>query len=167
MGLARLTTTGLIDSVSPSQLGDPTPCTAWTVRDLINHVTADATVLSISAERQPGRRLQRGLEGGERALALFARPGALEKTIKLPFGEMPAGVFLNLNIFDVATHAADLARACGQTITDTDLLESALEIGCQMISPEMRRPGVLDAEQPVPADATVADRLLAFAGRKI
>jgi hypothetical protein len=31
----------------------------------------------------------------------------------------------------------------------------------------MRRPGVLDAEQPVPADATVADRLLAFAGRKI
>jgi len=103
----------------------------------------------------------------ERALALFARPGVLEKTMKLPFGEMPAGVFLNLNIFDVATHAADLARACGQTITDTDLLESALEIGRQMISPEMRRPGVLDAEQPVPAHATAADRLLAFAGRKV
>ena len=87
--------------------------------------------------------------------------------MKLPFGEMPAGVWLNLNIFDVATHAADLARASGQTITDTDLLEAALEIGRQMLSPEMRRPGVFDAEQPVPADAAIADRLLAFAGRKI
>jgi hypothetical protein len=43
-----------------------------------------------------------------------------------------------------------LANAQFSTHTH-DLLESALEMGRQMIRPEMRRPGFLDAEQPVPA----------------
>ena len=30
--------------------------------------------------------------------------------MKLPFGEMPAGVALNIAIFDVATHSVDLAE---------------------------------------------------------
>ena len=99
-------TTGLIDSVGPGQLGDSTPCTGWTVRDLINHITADAIMLSISAEQgSVSDEMMGELLGGDnlgddykgawkaasgRALALFARPGALEKTMKLPFGEMPA-----------------------------------------------------------------------------
>jgi uncharacterized protein (TIGR03086 family) len=87
--------------------------------------------------------------------------------VKLPFGEMPAGVALNIAIFDVATHATDLARSTGQTITDTGLLEAALGFGRQMIGPELRMPGVFDAEQEAPAGASIEDQLLAFAGRKI
>ena len=73
----------------------------------------------------------------------------------------------NIAVFDVATHATDLATATGQEVTDTALLESALEIGKQMISQEMRQPGVFDAEQPCPDGAPVADRLAAFAGRQL
>ena len=62
-------------------------------------------------------------------MAAFEAPGAMEKIVKLPFGEMPAGVALNIAIFDVATHAVDLARATGQHVTDTELLEGALAIG--------------------------------------
>jgi uncharacterized protein (TIGR03086 family) len=98
---------------------------------------------------------------------VFSQPGTLDKTVKLPFGEMPAAVALNIAILDLATHAADLARATGQTITDTDLLEAALEMGRQMVGPELRQPGLYDAEQPAPADAPIADRLFAFAGRRI
>ncbi|MHB8464153.1 MAG: TIGR03086 family metal-binding protein [Acidimicrobiales bacterium] len=176
-------TTGVIDNIRPDQLGEPTPCTEWTIRDLVNHITGGSTVFAVSAEQGsvPDDLLAQ-LMGGDnlgddyagawktastRAMAVFAQPGVLDKIVKLPFGEMPAGIALNIAIFDVATHAADLARATGQTIADTDLLEAALTIGREMIGPDLRQPGVFDAEQAAGPDAPAADRLLAFAGRKL
>ena len=91
----------------------------------------------------------------------------LEKIVKLPFGEMPAGVALNIAIFDVLTHAVDIASSTGQEVADTELLETALGMGREMIGPELRMPGVFDAEQPAPATASPSDRLLAFAGRRV
>ena len=70
-------------------------------------------------------------------------------------------------MFDVLTHAVDIARASGQQVKDTELIETALTVGRQMVGPELRIPGVFDAEQPCAEDAPPADRLLAFAGRKI
>jgi uncharacterized protein (TIGR03086 family) len=176
-------TTSVIAEIGPDQLGEPTPCTEWTVRDVINHITGGATMFAISAEEGSvpddvvgqlvgGDNLGDDYKGAwatasTRAMAVFAEPGVLDKTVKLPFGEMPAGVALNLAIFDVATHATDLARATGQSISDTGLLEAALEMGRQMISPEFRQPGVFGPEQPAPDDASVEDRLLAFAGRTV
>ena len=43
-------------------------------------------------------------KASKRALTAFEQPGVMEKVVKLPFGEMPAGVALNIAIFDVATH---------------------------------------------------------------
>jgi uncharacterized protein (TIGR03086 family) len=103
----------------------------------------------------------------KRAMTAFEAPGAMEKIVKLPFGEMPAGIALNIAIFDVATHAVDLARATGQHVTDTELLEGALAMGRQMVSPELRTPGVFGDEQAIDESASAEDRLLAFAGRKI
>jgi len=176
-------TTGVIDKIGPDQLGDPTPCTEWTIRDLINHITGGSTMFAVSAEQgSVPDDLMAQLMGGDnlgddykgawgaasaRAMAVFAQPGVLERIVTLPFGEMPAGIALNIAIFDVATHATDLAQATGQTIADTELLEAALEMGRKMIGPDMRQPGLFGAEQPAPADAPVTDRLLAFAGRKV
>jgi uncharacterized protein (TIGR03086 family) len=80
---------------------------------------------------------------------------------------MPAGVALNIAIFDVATHSVDLARATGQQVSDTEMLEGALNLGRQMVGPELRAPGVFGAEQATSDSASAEDRLLAFAGRKI
>jgi hypothetical protein len=102
-----------------------------------------------------------------RALAAFGATGALDKMVKLPFGEMPAGVALNIAVFDVLTHAADTASATGQTIEDTALVETALEVGHQMIGPDLRAPGIFDPEQPAPVGTTPVVRLLAFARRKV
>jgi uncharacterized protein (TIGR03086 family) len=176
-------TSSVIDNISTAELDRPTPCTEWTVKDIINHITGGATMFAISAEQgsvpddvmgqlMGGDNLGDDYKGAfatatTRAMAVFSQPGVLERTVKLPFGEMPAGVALNIAIFDVATHAVDLASATGQTIADTDLLETAIEFGHQMIGPELRQPGVFDPEQPAPSDATPAERLLAFAGRKV
>jgi uncharacterized protein (TIGR03086 family) len=176
-------TDALMQNVDEGDLASPTRCTEWSVRDLINHVTGGATMFAMSAEQgsvpddvigqlMGGDNLGDDFKGAwatasRRALRAFEEPGVMDKMVTLPFGEMPAGVALNIAVFDVATHATDIAAATGQTVADSDLLESALTIGQQMISPEMRQPGVFGAEQPCPDDAPVADRLAAFAGRRL
>jgi uncharacterized protein (TIGR03086 family) len=177
------TTNEVIGNTSPAQLSNPTLCTEWTVKDLINHMVGGATMFAVSAEQGsvPDDMLGQ-LMGGDnlgddpkgawdraskRAMAAFEPPGAMEKIVKLPFGEMPAGVALNIAIFDVATHAVDIARATGQHVSDTELLEGSLAIGKQMIGPELRAPGVFGAEQSVGKSASAEDRLLAFAGRQL
>jgi len=177
------TTTAVIGHTTSAQLSNPTLCTEWTVKDLINHMVTGATMFAISAEQGSvpddvlGKLMGSDNVGDDptgawdaaakRALSAFEAPGVMEKTVKLPFGEMPAGVALNIAIFDVATHAVDLAKATGQSVSDTELLEGALMIAQQMIGPALRQPGIFDDAQPCDDSAPVTDRLLAFAGRKL
>jgi len=74
---------------------------------------------------------------------------------------------LSIAVFDVLTHAVDIASSTGQQVQDLDRLETARSMGEQMIGPELRQPGVFDAAQPVAADAPAEVRLLAFAGRRV
>jgi uncharacterized protein (TIGR03086 family) len=173
----------VVQGTTATQLGIQTPCTDWTVRDLVNHITGGATMFARCVEEGPIPDDELGaLLGGDnlgddykgafssaaaRAVRAFESPGALEKTVTLPFGEMPAGIALSIAVFDVATHACDLASVTGQSITDRELLDAALEMGKAMISDDMRAPGLFDPAQPCPADATAEQQLLAFAGRKV
>ena len=176
-------TTRIVDGITPDQLGNATPCTEWTVRDLLNHITGGATMFAIAAEDGTvpdevfgqlvsGDNLGDDYQGAwktasQRAIAAFNIPGAMDQTVKLPFGVMPAGAALSIAVFDVTTHATDLSKATNQPAPPAELLETALAVGKQMISPDYRVPGVFDAEQPAPAGAPTSDRLLAFAGRRI
>jgi uncharacterized protein (TIGR03086 family) len=176
-------TNEVVDRVQPEQLGAPTPCAEWDVRAVINHLTGGATMFAECVEQGsvPDARLGELMGGdnlgddfkgsyraaSDRARATFALPGALDKMVKLPFGEMPAGVALNIAIMDVMTHTADIAKATGQDIDDEEILAIALEVGHQLITDDLRRPGVYDAEQPVDPNAPASDRLLAFAGRRV
>lgn len=174
----------LVDGITPEQLGNKTLCTEWTVRDVLNHVTGGATYFARVAEEGsvPDEEMAQLLGAGDnlgddykaafntaadRAMAAFGQPGVLEKIVKLPFGEMPAEVALNIAVFDVTTHNCDIAQATGQQIQDTELVNTALEMGKQMIQPEMRSPGFFDAEQPCDDAAPPEQRLLAFAGRRV
>ena len=173
----------VVKATTASQLDLQSPCSEWTVRDVINHITGGATMFAVCVEEGsvPDDLLGKLMSGDNlgvdyvkswehasaRAVAAFGAPGALDKMVKLPFGEMPAGVALNIAVFDVLTHAADIASATGQTIDDTALVESALEVGHQMIGPDLRTPGIFDPEQPAPDGAAPVVRLLAFAGRTV
>ena len=171
----------LVDGLDDDQFGKQTPCTEWKVRDLVNHLVSGTTMFAVSAETgdvppDVMASLQGDLLGDDpkqawkasstRALAAFSKPGIMEQTVKLPFGGMPAGVALTIAIFDVTTHACDLAQATGQQIQDTELIDTALEAGKQMIGPDMRVPGMFGPEQPCADDGSSVDKLLAFAGRQ-
>jgi uncharacterized protein (TIGR03086 family) len=173
----------VVDNVDPSQLSNSTPCTEWSVRDVMNHVVGGATMFaecveagSIADDRfgqlMGGDNLGEDYKGAfhaatDRARAAFGAEGALEKMVKLPFGEMPAGIALNIAVMDVMTHSVDIARSTDQSIDDDELLETALTVGRQLITDDFRTPGMFDAEQPAAADASAEDKLLAFAGRKV
>ena len=104
------------------------------------------------------------------SLDAFGAPGALEKMVELPFGTFPGGAFLGLAMTDTLTHGWDLARAIGQ---DTDLapdLAAELLVGAKAsIAPEFRgpEPAPFGPEQRAANDATNADRLAAFLGRRV
>src|SRR5437762_10031652 len=104
----------VVDGVSADQLTNSTPCTEWSVRDVINHVTGGATMFAVCVEQgsvpddllpklMGGDNLGDDVNGSfhkasDRARAAFGSPGALDKMVKLPFGEMPAGIALNIAI---------------------------------------------------------------------
>src|SRR3989454_6183536 len=135
----------VVDGVEPSELGNATPCTEWTVRDVINHVVGGATMFAECVEQGsvPDDRLGQLMGGdnlgddykgafhamSDRVRQSFSLPGALERMVTLPFGEMPAGIALNIPVMDVMTHCCDIAQATGQTIDDEAILSTALDVG--------------------------------------
>jgi uncharacterized protein (TIGR03086 family) len=177
-------TKSVVDRVGDDQWQLPTPCTEWTVRDLVNHLTGGATMFAVAVEEGSvpdelvGQLMSSDVLGddpkgafraaADRADAAFRNADDLSMIVKLPFGEMPASIALNIAIFDVAVHAVDVARATGQPDgVDDDVVASALEVGKLMIGPEMRVPGVFGPEVTVDAQAPIEEQLAAFAGRSV
>src|SRR5579862_747593 len=160
----------VVGNIRPEQLGDPTPCTEWTVRDILNHLAAGGTMFAIGAEQgsvpddvlgrlftedQLGNDYKAAVRStSERALAAFSARGVLERVLSLPIGQMPGQVAADIAVFDVTTHTCDLAKATGQQVADEDLLERALANGRAIDSPEIRQPGRLGPEQPAPTGAS-------------
>jgi len=171
----------LVKSVRTGQLDNPTPCTEFTVRDLMSHFIGNVdslvggfdgtpiTDLSVRTEilgDDPGRAYDTVL--GE-FRAVIREPGAMDRVISLPppFGDVPAPVLVRFVAFDFMVHSWDLATATGQTYTPPDdLVAEADAFAHQIISPEMRVPGVIGPDVEPPPGASPIERLVAFAGRK-
>lgn len=178
---AFATTRGVLANVKPEQLDAPTPCASWNVRELVNHVVGGshwfATTVEAGTAAPPaetdwsaGNVLASYDEGITASLAAFGAPGAMEKILKLPFGELPGAVFMGLATSDQFTHGWDLARATGQSSDLSPELAAALleqvkpAIPDQFRGPDGQAPFGLAVEAG--ASATAADRLAAFLGRQ-
>lgn len=175
--------TRLVDGVDEAALGEPTPCTEWDVRALLNHMTGVSNLFAVAIEKGGVTDEEVGeVMGGDclgadfkaswhaaadRAGAAYRRDGVLDDTVSLAgFGEMPGQMAMSIALLDLTTHCADLAHATGQPMPAADVCEPALAIGTQMLA-EHRDPRAFDPEQPVAAGASAPERLLAFTGRKI
>lgn len=162
----------VLRNVSAVQLGASTPCSAWSVLDLIGHViggnqrVAGATV-SLPADVSGLREAHAG--SGADAQEIFEEPDGVTRTFKVPFGDVPGAVFLQLRATDVFTHAWDLARATDQsTDLDGELAQYLLEGARQLIRPEFRGPqGPFADEEHCDPTRPAADRLAAYLGRGV
>jgi uncharacterized protein (TIGR03086 family) len=173
---------GVLANVKRDQLDDPTPCASWKVRDVINHLVggsyffAAATNGDAAGDGTDAPDFASGdyraayEDGSKQAIAAFAAPGALERIVKVPFGEFPGVAWMGLAMTDTFTHAWDLAKATGQSTDLAPGLAEQLLVGArQAISDDVRgdEPMPFAAEKDCPDRASAADRLAAFLGRTV
>ena len=177
-------TRGILAAVTADQYADPTPCASWTVRDLANHIVEGANwfALCVNGGGAPDPDPTHGVdyaagdlvasydEGVAASLAAFGAPGALERMIKLPFGEMPGAAFMAIATNDVVVHGWDLAMGTGQSAGYDDNLAALLLQPMRASIPDsMRGP---DGQAPFGPQVEAADgapamhQLIAFFGRK-
>ncbi|OSC42941.1 TIGR03086 family metal-binding protein [Mycobacterium decipiens] len=166
---------GVLVNVRPDQLGAPTPCSDWTVGDLIEHVIGGNEHVGLWAASpvEPPARPDDIVAAHRTAAAaaheVFARPDGMSTTFKLPFGEIPGQVFIGMRTTDLLTHAWDLAAATDQsTDLDPELAAQLLAFARVSVEPQFRGPGQpFGDEQPCSAGRAPADQLAAFLGRKV
>jgi uncharacterized protein (TIGR03086 family) len=169
----------IVAAIGEHQWSSPTPCPTWSVRKLLNHLVGGnrgfAAVLTdqvspdwradhlaadpLGAHRQAAAELQ----------AAFARPGALEKVVTVPFGTVPGAVALHLRITEILVHGWDLAYATGQAPTGlpADLAEQELEFSRSTLDAIPAGQHPFAPPQPVHDHAPAIDRLAALLGRSV
>jgi uncharacterized protein (TIGR03086 family) len=154
--------TRIIDAIRPDQLDGATPCEDLTVQQMVTHL-AEGHEMFVTALGGEASSDQSWASVAKRLLAAASGPGAPDDKVELPYGEFPRSVVIQQVLGETAIHAADLARATGQAIGDAAIYERVFDV----ITEDWRVEGVLAAAQPCDDSAPLADRVLAFAGRKI
>ncbi len=179
---AFASTAGVLAEVDAQQLDGATPCASWQVREVINHLVGGTIYFAETAENgvaptggevtdfSAGDFVTEFNKGAARAVKAFEADGAMDKTMRLPFAELPGGVFVNIATIDTFTHGWDLAKATGQsTDLDPELATQLLAFAQGFLSDALRGPdGTAPFGAPVatPPGASPADELAAFLGRQ-
>lgn len=161
----------VISRVSPEQHDDPTPCSEWKVRDLLEHMVSVVGGIGAAVsgnepqpfdpDADPAAQFEKAAAA---TLDAWRSPGAMDKTVNAGAGPMPGQVLAGINLLDTATHTWDLAKATGQpTALPDDVAAAAFEVSQQIVSPELRPGRFADAVSVDSQSAT--DRLVGFLGR--
>jgi uncharacterized protein (TIGR03086 family) len=174
-----------VAAVSAGQWSLPTPCTDWTVRQLVNHVVGGnrLTTRVLRGEQLPpldqlGRRGHEDQLGddpaaafhssGDELLAALRVPGVLERPHALPVGTLPGPAVVHLRTVETLVHGWDLVRATGQQSPFADELAAGeLTFSTDLLArlPADRQP--FAPSSPVGDDAPAIDRLAALLGRTL
>lgn len=116
-----------VNAVRGDQWDDPTPCAEWTVRDLVNHVTAEdlwtvplmegATIPQVG-DRFDGDVLgedpvSSALEAAKHAVSVVAERLPRGEHVHLSYGDEDAAEYIRQLTADHLIHAWDLAAATG------------------------------------------------------
>lgn len=167
----------LVGGIRDDQWPAPTPCTEWTVRDLVNHlVVANLVFVANLCDRTPPERGADHLgddpvaayrDSGAALQAAFDQPGVTERTYRTPIGTLPGAELLQLRVTDLLVHGWDLAQATGQPADlPEDLAEQVLTFSLAALA-DVPREGRFGPAQPVAADAPAIERLVACLGRSV
>jgi uncharacterized protein (TIGR03086 family) len=162
----------VIAGITPDQYDNPTPCSEWNVRQVLEHVMGVVDgmgrALAGSERSQFVLAADPGVQFEQIAadtIAAWRADGVLDQVVHLGAGPMPGRVYANINLLDTATHSWDLAIATGQDAALPDgVAVAAYEASLMIVSPELRR-GRFGPEVAAPDGADPTQRLVAFLGR--
>lgn len=170
----------VVGQIGDDQWDAPTPCTDWSVQDLLNHLVNEQLwtpeLLHGATLADVGDRFDGDVLGEDpvkswtaaagAARAALAEPGALERTVHVSYGQIPAVEYGWQLTTDLAVHGWDLATAIGAPHPlDEDLAAELLAL----VGPQVQAwqgLGIFAAPVEVAADAPTADKLVALLGRQ-
>jgi uncharacterized protein (TIGR03086 family) len=169
---------GLVARIGPSDLEAPTACSGFTVAGVLEHMAGGAELFSPGFRGEPAPDTPAAPDGAtlqERWVAAMAElvaavhaPGAQERTVAAPFGEVPGAVFARFVAFDGLIHGWDLATATGQAYEPRPELVAEVDgFARQALQPAMRDGDTFAEATEAPAGASVLEQLVAFTGRTI
>lgn len=164
----------MVASLDDAQLDAPTPCAAFAVRDVLGHMVGGATMFAAAfrgdtPEDPPERDVVSAFPQAMAALSAAVRsPGALDRTIHAPFGEVPGEVFARFVALDGLVHGWDIAIASGQPYDPpANVVAEVDAFARQAISQDMRDGDTFAAAVDPPAGTSQLVRLVAFTGRRV
>lgn len=160
-------------AVRPDQLDSPTPCSEWTVQDLLDHLAGGTGFLASALGADPveppsGATADDLAAGVADCLSRMADPAALARRSTSPIGfewsgfEATAGTAM-----DLAVHTWDLATATGQDATlDPQVVDACVAMFLPDMPERGREAGIIGPAVSVPADSPPQDRFLGALGRR-
>jgi uncharacterized protein (TIGR03086 family) len=171
-----------VHAVTDDQWDNSTPCTEWSVRDLVNHVVVEdlwapgllegKTIDEIGGnDAFGGDRLGNDPkkawdEAAAAAREAVHRDGAMEITTHLSFGDFPGSFYIQQLLADHVIHAWDLAKGIdGDDDLDDDLVRYVYE-GLKPYADSLSAGGSFEPQIDVAEDADMETKLLAMAGRR-
>jgi uncharacterized protein (TIGR03086 family) len=175
---------GLVARVSDDELGSPTPCPAYTLGDLIDHVGGLALAFTAAARKAGGPYVEQtpsgqagrlGADWRERITAdlqdlarAWGEPGAWSGMTRIARMDAPAEMVGLTAADELVVHGWDVARATGQPYdVEPPMLDAAQRFLSQFASPDAPAgPEVpFGPSRQVPGDSPQLDRIVALAGR--
>lgn len=169
----------LVDGIRPAQLDDPTPCTEFTVRDVLDHMIVLGGTFAYAFRREEAPEVRAPAPNGrvpaaefrttmDDLLASVTSPGAMERTVSSPMGELPGATFARFVAFDGLVHGWDLASSTGQEYQPAAEVVAAVDrFARTAISDEMRDGDTFKAATVAPRGAGQLEQLAAFSGRSL
>jgi uncharacterized protein (TIGR03086 family) len=183
-GAAAQRLADLVTRIEQDDLTIPTPCPAYTLGDLVDHVGGMALAFTGAARKDTGHSGDQAPAGDAsrlpadwrdripRDLATLAQawrqPAAWTGMTRVGGGDFPAETAGAALIDELVVHGWDVARATGQPYEcETELLDAAQGFLAQFASPQAPAgPEVaFGPARLLPDDAPLLDRVVALAGR--
>jgi uncharacterized protein (TIGR03086 family) len=167
----------VVRGITDDRLGDPTPCSEYDVRGLMNHLLQVVINFQAMAAKKDtdfstvpdylgeGDWRARFVDETDLLIKAWAAPGAEEGTTG-SMG-MPARTLGQMVLGDLTLHAWDLARATGQEYTPDPVVVGEVGESFATLAPLGRTMGAFGEPVTLPDDGSASefDRLLALTGR--
>jgi uncharacterized protein (TIGR03086 family) len=174
-------TADVLANVGDDHLGAPTPCTEYSVGDVLHHVGGLALAFAASARKDlgpltgspptpdaaqldPDWRTRYPARLTELAHA-WSDPSAWQGMTRIAAMEMPGEVVGITGLTEVVIHGWDLARATGQTYAVDPATAEAVLANVAQFAAQDPIEGLFGPAVPIADDAPVLDRIIALSGR--
>ena len=169
-------TEATIRGVAPAQWTNPTPCSEWNVRELVNHtISAVESFAAIASGASPRSGQDKDFTVDDPGTsfrhfadtALAGWPAALDSTVHLGSEPIPGSVAMGMNLLDTLIHGWDIATATGQpSKLPVDAAMAGLTAARTTVTDQFRTFAGFAPPATVDEHASPTDQLIAFLGRQ-